>query len=81
LWDWTPRYSWSPNRRVEGGALTDDRLRWWFRGGRSLNDDVAPPKLKNARLEVLGSPLAAMPRGRLSGLEPITRLPKGRRKK
>ena len=43
----------SPNRRVDGGVVADDRLRWWFRAGRSLNDDVVPPKLKNARVQVL----------------------------
>jgi hypothetical protein len=34
-------------------VVADDRLRWWFRAGRSLNDDVVPPKLKNATVQVL----------------------------
>ena len=39
---------------MEGGTLADDRRRWWFRAGRPLNDDVAPPKVKNARVCVGG---------------------------
>jgi hypothetical protein len=33
--------------------VSDDRLRWWDRAGRSLNDDDAAPRLKGASFPVV----------------------------